>query len=199
MTGLEVTMASSHDIVSHPFAVTFIRIKARQLCRRCDFSRSDYDDLRQAMRLYLLQKAHLFDAERGNLESFITKTLKTWVAMRLRYQDREKRRDVHKTASLERTTVECDGEITRLGAALIEEDGQRLAQTQPLSSLDRLELRDALATVIKKLAPEDRKVLAHVAEYGARSAVRSLGVSRRRVEKVMARVRELCESAGLDS
>ena len=192
-------MASSHEIVSHPFAVTFIRIKARQLCRRCDFSRSDYDDLRQEMRLYLLEKAHLFDPKRGNIESFITKTLKTWVAMRLRYQDREKRRDVHKTASLERTPVECDGEIKTLGAALLEEDGQRIAQTQPLSSLARLELRDALATVIKKLSPEDRAVLAHVAQHGARSAIRSLGVSRRRVDKVMARVRQHCECAGLDS
>ena len=190
-------MASSHDIVSHPFAATFIRIKARQLCRRSDFSRSDFDDLQQEMRLYLLEKAHLFDPERGNIESFITKILKTWVGMRLRYQDRQKRRDSHKTASLERTTVECDGVITTLGSALLEDDGQRLTETDSPSPLERMEQRDALMTVIEKLDPDDRQVWMHVAEHGARSAVRSLGVSRRHIEKVMDRVRQHCEDAGL--
>ena len=45
-------MAESHDVVSDPFTVTLIRIKARQLCRRSDFSRSDYDDLRQELEQY---------------------------------------------------------------------------------------------------------------------------------------------------
>jgi excisionase family DNA binding protein len=32
-------------------------------------------ELRQGMRLYLLEKAHLFDPERGNLEAFVTHTI----------------------------------------------------------------------------------------------------------------------------
>lgn len=190
-------MRTHDNILDNKYANTLIRIKARQLCRRTDFSRSDYDDLQQDMRLYLLQKAHLFDSDRGNIESFITRILKTWVAMRLRYQDRQKRRDSHKVASLERTTVECDGVITTLGSALLEEDGQRLTETDTPSPLERLEQRDALMTVIEKLGPEDRQVWMHVAEHGARSAVRSLGVSRRHIEKVMDRVRQHCEDAGL--
>lgn len=190
-------MASSHDIVSHPFAATFIRVKARQLCRRTDFSRSDFDDLQQDMRLYLLEKAHLFDPERANIEAFITKTLSTWVAMRLRFQERQKRRDSHKTASLEGTLVECDGGLAPLGAALLEEDGGRRTQAYPISSLEQVELRDALEHVMDKLVPEEREVLHHIAEHGYRSAIRSLGMSRRRIDKVMARVRQLAEENGL--
>lgn len=189
------TNRSNHDssIVSHPFAATFIRVKARQLCRRTDFSRSDHDDLQQDMRMYLLEKAHLFDPDRGNIEAFITKTLSTWVAMRLRFQERDKRRDSHKVASLEGTLVECDGGLAPLGAALLEEDGDRRTQSYSIGSLEQVELRDLFERVMQNLKPEDREVLHQVAEHGLRSAVRSLGLSRRHIEKVMARVRRLTE------
>ncbi|MEL6740295.1 MAG: hypothetical protein AAFP26_06535 [Planctomycetota bacterium] len=42
-------MAQGHPVVSDPFTAKLTRIKAAQLCRRRDFSRSDYDDLSQGM------------------------------------------------------------------------------------------------------------------------------------------------------
>ena len=190
-------MADRHDVVSDPFTVTLIRIKARQLCRRSDFSRSDYDDLRQDMRLYLLEKAHLFDPVRGNIEAFVTNAVRTWVAMRLRYRKRHKRSESYKAVSLERTTVECDGDITTLGAVLLEEDGRRLTRTYPISAVEHFELREAIEHAMRGLEPDDRALLIQVAARGITSTAKSLGVSWRQVDNAMTRIRALFEKAGL--
>jgi len=190
-------MAESHDVVSSPFTVNLIRIKARQLCRRSDFSRSDFDDLQQDMRLYLLERAHLFDPDRGNLEAFVTKALGTWVAMRLRYRNREKRRESYKTVSLERTRVECDGDITALGVILLQDDGRRLSQTYTMSETERFELREAVEHAMQSLEPEDRALLTQVAEHGITSTAKSLGLSWRQVDNALKRMRAVFKKAGL--
>lgn len=190
-------MAECHDIVSDPFTVTLIKIKAHQLCRRSDFSQSDYDDLRQDMRLYLIEKAHLFDPVRGNIEAFVTSLLKTWAAMRLRYRKRQKRCEDLKAVSLENTPVECEGEITCLGAVLLEEDGQRLTQAYPISALEHFEMCEAIEHAMQRLQPEDRALLAQVAENGMTATAKSLGVSFRQVNNAMLRIREHFEKAGL--
>lgn len=192
------TGAWSHPIVSDPFTVALIRAKARQLCRRTDFSRSDYDELRQGMRLYLLEKAHLFDPERGNLQAFVTQMIKTWVAMQLRYRTCPKRGESFTADSLERTTVEHEGQMTSLGGTLLEEDGRRLTRSYPRSDTELFELRDALAHVMAKLDPEDRALLTSVAEIGLKPTARKLGVSWRQVTNALNRIRQECEKAGLD-
>ena len=191
-------MASSHDVVSNPFTVTIIRAKARQLCRRSDFSRSDYDDLRQDMRLYLIKKARLFDPVRGNIEAFVTKALNTWVAMRLRYHNRDKRRESYKVVSLDRTFVECEGDITTLGKVLLEEDGRRLTQTCPISAVERFELSEAIEHAMQNLEPEDRALLIQVTEHGVTGAAKSLGVSYRQVANAMKRIRGIFKKMGVD-
>ena len=190
-------MADSYNVVSDPFTVTLIRIKARQLCRRSDFSRSDYDDLRQDMRLYLLEKAHLFNPARGNLEAFVTNAVNTWVAMRLRYRSRQKRCESYKAVSAEHTPVECDGNITSLGAVLLEEDGRRLTQVYPISPAEHFELREAIDHVMQRLEPDDRALLTYVAEHGVASAARERNVSRRQINNTLARLRSRLEEAGL--
>jgi len=190
-------MAESHNVVSHPFTVSFIRTKARQLCGRSDFSWSDFEDLQQDMRIYLLEKAHLFDPARGRLEAFVNKAIRTWVAIQLRYRSRDKRRDSYKVLSLERTRVECDGEITSLGFVLLEEDGRRLERNYSLSDLERFELREAIDHAMGNLDPKDREVLTHVAEHGVASTSRVFGVSRRQINNAVARARTHFEKAGL--
>lgn len=185
------------SIISNSFTITLIRIKALQLCRRSGFCTSDCDDLRQDMRLYLFEKAHRFDPQRGNIEAFVTNALNTWVAMQLRYRNREKRRESYKAVSLERTPVECDGHITALGKVLLEEDGGRHAQTYPVSPVELFELRGAIDHAIRSLAPNDQAILAHVSEHGVASAARTFGISRRQVDNAMARVRDRFTKAGL--
>jgi len=190
-------MASSHTIVSDPFTVTFIRVKAHQLCRRSDFSRSDHDELQQGMRLYLLEKAHLFDPERGNIEAFVTNALKTWVAMELRYRNRGKRSESYRAVSLERTPVECEGDVTCLGAVLLEADGNRRTQVDPVSPVELFELHEAIDRAMAHLGPQDQALVTSVVENGITATAQALGVSWRQVANALARIRRDFEKAGL--
>ncbi len=190
-------MASSQTIVSHPFTVTFVSFKARQLCRRSDFSRSDFDDLCQGMLLYLVEKAHLFDAERGNLEAFVTQVLKTWVAMELRFRQRGKRCETYKAVSLEGTPVECEDDVTCLGAVLLQEDGDRRTQVESISPVEQFELREAIDHAMASLDPKDQALVASVVANGITATAKELGVSWRQVANALARIRREFEKAGL--
>lgn len=190
-------MASSQSIVSHPFAVTLIRIKACQLCRRSDFSKSDSDDLQQDMRIYLMEKAHLFDPARGNVEAFVTYILNMWVAMRLRYRSRQKRSESYSTLSLESTPVKRRSHITTLGAIVVQGDGRRIKLTEGITATEQFELHEGIEHVMQQLAPEEQALLKHVAEHGVVSAARERNVSRRQITNLLNRVRSLFEKAGL--
>lgn len=186
-----------HFIVANPFTITFIRVKAGQLCKRSDFSRSDFDDLQQGMRLYLLEKAHLFDPDRGNLQAFVTQAINTWVAIQLRDRDCLKRRDDNTAISLEGTKVEHEEEVDSLGQVLLEADGQRLTRAYPKSDTEQFELHEAVGHVMAKLDPDDRELLLSLAEHGLKATARMRGVSWRQITNARDRLRKEFEKAGL--
>jgi len=192
-------MGNPNQIVSDPFTATLIRIKAAQLCRRTDFSWSDRDDLTQQMLLYLLEKAHLFDPARGNIEAFVTNAIDSWVAMELRFRGRHKRRGDYEAISLEGTLVECDGDSVPLRSVLGKADQQRRNQAAPAC---QFEAAEAVAAVMGTLAPEDRDLLRLVAEHGKAAAAREWSrrsgapVSRRQIQNALERFRARFEAAG---
>ncbi|MCC6296606.1 MAG: hypothetical protein IT469_07865 [Pseudomonadales bacterium] len=149
------------------------------------------------MRLYLLEKARLFDPARGNLEAFVTNALKTWVAMELRYRKRDKRSESYRAVSLESTPVECEGDVTCLGAVLVEEDGNRRTQVDSISPPEQFELREAIDHVMSSLDPKDQALVASVAANGITATAKAMGVSWRQVANALARIRGEFEKAGL--
>lgn len=190
-------MAIRHDVVTHPFTIDFIRIKARQLCRRSDVSRSDHDEMQQEMRLYLWKKAHLFDPSRGNIEAFVTTAINSWVGMQLRRLERLKRRGEAGALSLERTSIENEGDVTSLGSVLTDADRDRrtgATSPDPIASHD---LQDALDHALHHLTSRERSLLAYVADHGVSAAARKQNVSRRQIYNALARMRSRFEDAGL--
>ena len=194
--GVEVE-AIRQRILSDPFTEDFILSKSRQLCRRKDFSRSDCDDLQQSMRLHLMNKAHLFNSKRGNVEAFVTRILTIWAAMAIRRRKCPKHMEAVKALSLEETSVEQDGQNIGLGDSLSEEDGQRRLQTYPISSLEHVEIREAVEFVMGNLSPEERALLTSVAENGVRATAKAMGTSWFLVKKEVKRLRSHFEKAGL--
>ncbi len=190
-------MAERYDVVSNPFTITLIRIKAAQLCRRSDFSRSDRDDLQQEMELYLLRKAHLFDSERGNIEAFVITSINSWVGMTLRFRARDKRRPGLYAVSLEGTEIENDGDTVSLAGILSQADHERRSQRSGLSPSELLDLQDAIQCAFSALSLDEQQLLTHVSEHGVASAARKRHVSRRQIDNAIARMRVRFENAGL--
>lgn len=196
-------MASRHDVVSHPFTAKFIRLKAAKLCRRADFSRSDREDLEQGMYGYLLEKAHLFDPTRGNVEAFVTHLVKSWIKMELRFRSRRKRLGNLTTVSLERTFIEVDGDKEPLANVIAEPDRQRRTGNAAPCPIEHLDLDDAVRHAFGHLSPDERELLAFVRQHGVSSASREWGrrigrtLSRTWIEVRVRRMRARFEDAGL--
>ena len=196
-------MADRHTVVSDPFTAKLIRIKAAQLCRRSDFSRSDYDDLRQGMVAYLIEKAHFFDPDRGNIESFVTTAINTFVRMELRFRSQEKRSGNLVAVSLEQTEVGGRDRATALRDAAGERDGCRRTATVTPDAFESVDLTDAVGHAMSRLRAEDRDLVEHVAQHGWSSAsrewTRRMGrpICRRWIERRLASLRSAFEDAGL--
>jgi RNA polymerase sigma factor (sigma-70 family) len=190
-------MASSHDVVSNPYAQSLIRIKARQLCRRADFSRSDLEDLHQEMRLYLLKVGHLFDPSRARMETFIARAINSCIAMILRDRRRDKRRIDVERVSLESTELPGDNETFSLWGEISTDDLFRRTGKMPVDPIDAIDSQDAFAWVMDQLADDDREIAALVMEHGKAGAARERGVSRRQIDNALQRMRRHFEDAGL--
>lgn len=190
-------MSIHHDIVTHPFTINLIRIKAAQLCRRSDFTRSDGDEMRQEMQLYIWTKTHLFNPTRGNIEGFVTNAINSWVGMELRRRHRLKRHAELHALSLERTTIEQDGDAIMLGEVLQEADLHRRTRARTPDPIGQLELAEAVAHATSTLTPHVREILNHVAEHGVASTARKHDVSRRQINNALTRMRARFEDAGL--
>lgn len=190
-------------VISQNFTAKLIRIKAAQLCRRSDFSVSDYDDLRQEMVVYLIEKSHLFDPDRGNVESFVTTVVNTSVAKSLRFRSRQKRAGDLTAVSLERTEIRGRHGTCALRDAMSTWDGGRRTGTVRLEygpeSVDRA---DALEYAMSRLALDDRELLQHVADHGWSSASRvwtelmGRPICRRSIERRLRALRSVFEDAG---
>ncbi len=190
-------MAIRHDVVTHAFTIDFIRIKARQLCRRSDVSRSDHDEMQQEMLLYLWKKAHLFDPSRGNIEAFVTTAINSWVGMQLRRMERLKRRGEAAALSLERTSIENEGDVTSLGSVLTGADRDRRTGATSPDPVESHDLQDALDHALGHLTTRERALLAYVADHGVSAAARKQSVSRRQIYNALTRMRSRFEDAGL--
>src|SRR5690606_1980013 len=118
------------------FTTTFIQIKARQLARRSDFSRSDADDLQQDMLLHLLEVADQYDSARGNVEAFVTHVIKTWITQHLRDRMALKRGGGHRQASLDETFPGSDGQATTRASFISQANAKRHLQVSETSSFE---------------------------------------------------------------
>lgn len=196
-------MANRHDVVFHPFTRKHTRIKARQLCRRSDFTKSDYPDLRQELLLYLWRKAHLFDSARGNIEAFVTKATKSCVGMIIRHRERAMRSGDFRAISLERIYVEHDGGADMLRSVIAEHEHHRRVSNSTPSAIEQLELRDAIEHALESLTSDERDLLQHVDEHGVLCTAHEWSrrekrkVTRHQIEKRVLQMRSRFEDAGL--
>ena len=196
-------MANRHHIVTDPFTSNLIRIKAAQLCRRRDFSKSDAEDLQQSMLVQLLEKCHLYDPARGSVEAFVTTVINSCVRMELRRRDCLKRSGERAAVSLERTPIECDGDSVPLKACIRDDDLRRKTGAGVRTPIDSLELSEAVAHAFRQLSRDDQELLMHIAEKGVASASREWTkrrgrtVSRRQVYNELAKMRDRFKASGL--
>jgi len=174
------------------YAKTVIRVKARQLCRRPSFSRSDSGDVEQDLYLHLLNQIQQFDPARGSLNTFIARVIDSAVAMLVRERRRGKRTPAAGVVaqSLEVMVDQADGPPAPLGATLSQADVERRTGGDATSEIDLFELADDVAHLIDALPPELQAVCRARMERNRSETERDLGLSRRNYDAAMAVIRQ---------
>lgn len=190
---------SNRPNVLTDYSEKLIQFKARQLARRSDFRSSDDEDLSQEMRRHLLRRAHLFDAKRGSLNTFVARVIDSWIASLLRERRRQKRAAARDAVSLEGSRVVTGGVNTTLREALSAERVPGRSDESPEDEFARQEVIAAVARVVSALPPLLRDICTRLPDQSDAAIKRELGLSRRQFDSAMARIRQTFADTRLGS
>jgi RNA polymerase sigma-70 factor (ECF subfamily) len=190
--------AAAPDAALTPYAKSLIAFKAKQLCRKPGFSRSDEEDLVQDLTLCLLEKGDRYDPSRGaSVDTFANRVVISKVKMILRERRRTKR-----AAGFKAVSLDCDrGQGTEGAAPLSQllggEDRARRGTSGPPDPLSALERREAVDAALASLPPDLAAVAERLRVGSANAAAAELGLSWRRTDAAVTELRRRFEAAGL--
>jgi DNA-directed RNA polymerase specialized sigma24 family protein len=195
-------MTDADSIVTDPDVLDLTAAKATLVAQRREFARDDPEDIQQEMLVLIWAKRALFDPDRGTMSAFAAEVADSWVKMEIRARNRIKRAGGLGAVSLERTFVECDGDLESLDRLITEADlGRRNHRLTP-SPLVQVDDRDGIEHVMTRLGPGVEALLKRSAEVGqsqtARERSRELGfrVNRDHITKIQKASRPIFEDAG---
>jgi len=192
-------MAEAHrSRVLDEYPQQLIKFKARQLCRRSDFSRSDEDDLIQDLTACLLAKESLYDPARGKWSTFCDRVVRTAVAAILRDRRRLKRGGGQHIQSLDQIVGSGPDGPHSLSEAINSDDRARRVGQTAAAEQDSVELSIDVAEVVAALPPYLQDLCRRLTDGPEASVARDLGVSRRTIRNGKARILERFKQAGFD-
>lgn len=183
------------------YARTLIRVKARQLVRRPEFTACEVDDLEQELTLHILTKLDRFDPSRGSLNTYFARIVNTAIAMLIRERGRIKRNGGAgvEIESLEKMVDQPEGSPIPLWATISDSDANRRFQTHPLSALEQSQLRMDVNSVLEKLPAELRRICEQLMVGNSSDIRRDSGLSRRKFEATISLIREQFMESGLSA
>ena len=188
-----------HAALSSDYVKTLIRLKARQLRRRSEFCRTPVKDIEQEPVLHVLQQAHLYDATRGAVNTFVTTVVKSAAAMMCRDRRRLKRAAGLNLQSLEGSTLLDGGEEKTLLDVIIDDDLRRRHAGYTASDEDRACTSADTSIALSGLSSSLRAVARLLMEGAKEASVATrLGISRRQARKAIEEIREHFRKACLE-
>jgi RNA polymerase sigma factor (sigma-70 family) len=192
------TLASDHEVYND-YARQLIRMKARHLARRADFSRSDEEDLAQDLTLHLLNQAAQFDPTRATVSTFVSVVIDSGVRMLLRRRSQK----VRKPASAEIESLDTMVDIPNEPpvphwSTISASDLERRTGNAGQSESAFQEEQEAFNHVLGSLPAKLRRVCFKLMHYSPTAAASKLHISRRKLRGYIATIREHFVNAGLD-
>lgn len=183
------------------YARTLIRVKARQLVRRPEFTACEVEDLEQELSLHILTRLDRFDPSRGSINTYFARVVDTAIAMLIRERGRIKRNGGAgvEIESLEKMVDQPDGAPTSLGGNLSDADAGHRYQTSHVSDLERSDLRMDVQSVMEELPPELRRMCEQLQRQDKSDVRRISGLSRRKFEAAISLIRDQFSKSGLSA
>ncbi len=189
--------AQSHEVLSD-YARTLIRVKARQLVRRPEFTVCEAEDLEQELTLRILVQLDRFDPTRSSINTFFARVVNSAVAMLIRERGRIKRNGGEgvQIESLEKMVELADGSPAPLWATISDQDAHRRHQSRPLTEEEATQLRMDIESVLKQLPPELRRICEQLMDGSQTNSRQASQLSRRKYQAAMSLIREQFTRAG---
>lgn len=191
-----VAAASGVDLgleLTTGFAANFIRRKAKQVCRRPEFSQSDVDDIAQILTMRLLETIDQFDPEQGEFNVFVTAVVDRYTANIVRDAAAEKR-DRSSTDSLHMIVGEDEYGPVELINTLSADDSQ--LPNQRFSSIESVDTAIDVGEILLQLAPEDQELCERLKLHTISEIARETGEPRTTLNDRVSRIRQHFERAG---
>ena len=188
-----------HAALSSDYVKTLIRLKAGQLRRRSEFCRTPAKDIEQELVLHVLQEAHLYDAARSAVNTFVTMVVKSAATMMCRDRNRLKRGARLSIQSLEGSTLLDEGEEKTLLDVVTDDDLRRRHAGYAATDEAKANVSSDVAAVVSTL-PSGLHAVARLLLEGATEVpvAHRLGISRRQARKTIDEIREHFRKAGLE-
>lgn len=171
-----------------PETAALIRRKARKLCRRTGFNRSDTDDVEQEFRVHLWRKMPCYDPTRGTWPSFVKCVLDRRGVSLQRERLAEKRGGTRPALSLSEEVTGADGRCAELHECV----PCRERGTADLM-IDLQRVRGSLGS------PKARAAMKHLSNGGTTNSMcGAIGVSRRTAMRLTNALRERMVELGIE-
>lgn len=191
------TLAFDHEVYND-YARQLIRMKARSLARRADFSRSDEEDLRHDLTLHLLSQAAQFDPTRATVNTFVAVVIDSGVRMLLRRRNQKVRRPTgSEIESLDVMVDVPDEPPAPLWATISTADLERRTGNAAQADSAFQDEQEAFNQVLRSLPAKLRRVCFKLMHLSPTATASKLHLSRRKLRGYIATIREHFANAGL--
>jgi DNA-directed RNA polymerase specialized sigma24 family protein len=198
--GVAPTYESGRDERLDPlgeFATRLIRRKAKQLCRRLGFNRSDRPDLEQELALIVLRRAADFEPRRSHYNAFVTTVVERYTATIIERHEAWKRTYRRDGGSLHISVDVADGGAMELLATLSTTEQSRHTGQRRRPPEDAWNLTEDVASVIRDMPPLMRRVCELLMSDSKKAAAHELGLSQYALYETLQRILARFEKAGL--
>ncbi|MGB9619591.1 MAG: sigma factor [Armatimonadota bacterium] len=180
------------------YAITSIKLKVRQLIKRCGFDASDREDMEQELALHLFQHLQEYDPERGTMKTFIVCVVENKARIMIRVRNRRIKNLDFPLFSLNEEIPEEDGfGVMQRVEAIDGED--YLLRTGLLSrpTMELLEMRVDIERILDTLPQSLREICERLKTQNVTQISAETGASRQQVYEMIRKLRGIFDEAGL--
>jgi|GEM_PF-6073630 len=159
--------------VDEPTVEDLIDRSAKRMSRCCGHSPSDQEDLKQDMRIFLIEKEDQYDPDRSPVVAYVNCLLRTWVLMRIRYSKRLIRKG-------------------HLSTRWFGDHDEPMNPSKSEIDCKNIDTADLLEACRSRLSSDEFQLLISVSQIGKSRTASELCISRSQVYIRLSQIRSTC-------
>ncbi|MCE5322411.1 hypothetical protein LLG46_03730 [bacterium] len=179
------------------YAITTIKLKVRQLIKKCGFDTSDRDDLEQEIALHLFEHLQEHNSERGTVKTFIACVVENKARTMIRRNKRVESIATFEFSLNEEIPEDDGGGVMQRMEAIDREDYLLAAGLLSRPVLEMLEMRLDIARVVESLPSALQDICERLKTQTVTQISAATGASRQQVYDAIHKLRGIFDEAGL--